>query len=289
MNLDEGLPFYCLQGKGLDGSAPFNTVEEAAHCYLEVIREIQPHGPYYLGGYCFGGNVAFEMARMLKQLGEPVAPIVLIDSFNPAYSRSITKSDMLFRLLRFYIRRVAFHTRRIFSLSPTIWIQYTTGRIKAMYVHAQRYVKKAFKGGNEWPVDPTSAEVDAAINASLEQILKRMQKAGPNATRKFVPKPYSGDALVVRVSERNTDPYEDYFLGWRPVIKGALESIEIDSTHEDILREPAVRLMAAIIDARLRKYSSGIALPPAARIDPESPDAAAPMMEEEPVDYPLAH
>src|ERR1700751_5667753 len=36
------------------------------------MRKVQPHGPYYLGGYCFGGNVAFEMARQLLQQGNSV-------------------------------------------------------------------------------------------------------------------------------------------------------------------------------------------------------------------------
>ena len=40
--------------------------------YIEDIRDIQPHGPYYLGGTCFGGLVAFEMACILRDQGEEV-------------------------------------------------------------------------------------------------------------------------------------------------------------------------------------------------------------------------
>ena len=48
-----------------------------ARFYLEEVRALQPHGPYYLGGYCFGGNVAYEMARQLRAQGERVAQILL--------------------------------------------------------------------------------------------------------------------------------------------------------------------------------------------------------------------
>jgi thioesterase domain-containing protein len=43
----------------------------------------QAKGPYYLGGYCFGGNVAYEMARILQQQGEEVALLALINSGPP--------------------------------------------------------------------------------------------------------------------------------------------------------------------------------------------------------------
>jgi amino acid adenylation domain-containing protein len=257
MAMDADLPFYCLQAKGLDGSEPFASVEEAARCYLDEIRTVQPHGPYYLGGYCFGGVVAFEMARILEQSDEPVAVLILIDSFNPAYLRFKPKGEMLLRLLRFYLRRIALHSRRIFSFRLDTWLNYAIGRLKAMYVHAQRFVKKVTDDeGNQLPVDPSTLEIEPVASAGLEEVLKRLKQVGPSIQRKFTPEPYNGDAVVFRVSERNEDPFEDYFLGWKPVIRGAIESSEIETTHEGILRDPAVRRLAERIDAKLRESSA---------------------------------
>ena len=57
-------PFFGLQAQGLDGSKKYlKTVEEMAAFYLEEIKQMQPEGPYYLGGFCLGGQVAFEMAQ----------------------------------------------------------------------------------------------------------------------------------------------------------------------------------------------------------------------------------
>jgi hypothetical protein len=240
MAMDEDLPFYCLQAKGLDGSDPFASIEEAARYYLDEIRTVQPHGPYHLGGYCFGGIMAFEMARMLEQSDEPVAVLILIDSFNPAYLRFKPTGEMLLRLLRFYFRRMAWHSGNIFSLRPGTWLNYVIGRLRAMYVHARRFVKKVTEDKHSQPpVDTSTLEIEPVASMDIEDILKRLNKVGPTVQRKFVPKPYGGDVVVYRVSDRNDDPFEDYFLGWKPVIHGTIESFEIETTHEGILRDPA--------------------------------------------------
>jgi thioesterase domain-containing protein len=47
------------------------------------MRTVQPRGPYFLGGYCFGGMVAFDMAQQLKKQKEEVALLVLLDPAIP--------------------------------------------------------------------------------------------------------------------------------------------------------------------------------------------------------------
>jgi len=54
----------------------------AAH-YLSQLREVQAEEPYFLGGYSFGGTIAFEMARQLQAGGEKVAFLFIIDSLSP--------------------------------------------------------------------------------------------------------------------------------------------------------------------------------------------------------------
>ncbi len=74
-------PFHALQAAGGDaGTEPVPTVHALAQSYLEAIRRVQPHGPYTLGGWSFGGFVAFEMARLLREAGEEVANLFLLDT-----------------------------------------------------------------------------------------------------------------------------------------------------------------------------------------------------------------
>ena len=78
LGLDQ--PFYGLQRQGLDGKQPLYTrIEDMATHYIQEIQTIQPNGPYFLGGYSFGGVVAFEMARQLQEQGQQVGILVMLD------------------------------------------------------------------------------------------------------------------------------------------------------------------------------------------------------------------
>src|SRR6267142_1811949 len=82
-NLDPDQPFYGLQSPGLDGSRPpLTRIEEMAALYVKEIRRVQPHGPYFMGGYCLGGTIAYEMAQQLRAGGEQVALLALFDTMN---------------------------------------------------------------------------------------------------------------------------------------------------------------------------------------------------------------
>ena len=70
-----------IQARGLDGhEAPHATVEAMAAEYLRAVKARQPEGPYYLCGYSFGGLVAFEVARRLRESGDEVALVGLFDT-----------------------------------------------------------------------------------------------------------------------------------------------------------------------------------------------------------------
>src|SRR5262249_55208892 len=75
-------PFFGLQPQGLDGRDSCHTrVEQMAAHYISEIRSIQPMGPYFLGGYSFGGIVAFEMAQQLTAQNQKVGLLILFDTF----------------------------------------------------------------------------------------------------------------------------------------------------------------------------------------------------------------
>ncbi|MBQ0053181.1 MAG: amino acid adenylation domain-containing protein [Bacteroidales bacterium] len=54
-------------------------IPEIASKYIEVLRAHQPHGPYYLGGWCYGGMIAYEMACQLTAAGELVEQLIMFD------------------------------------------------------------------------------------------------------------------------------------------------------------------------------------------------------------------
>ncbi|MDG4763203.1 amino acid adenylation domain-containing protein [Solwaraspora sp. WMMD406] len=79
-HLPDDQPVYALQASGVDaGTEPKRSVPALAASYLAAIRRVQPHGPYTIGGWSFGGVVAFEMARQLTVAAGQVEQLILID------------------------------------------------------------------------------------------------------------------------------------------------------------------------------------------------------------------
>ncbi len=97
--LGKNQPFYALQFRGVDGiMTPHNRVEDMAEEFLNDIRKVHPEGPYYLGGYSFGGLVAYEIIQRLLKNGDSVGGLVLIDTFIPHFSKLTLKKKLLTRL-----------------------------------------------------------------------------------------------------------------------------------------------------------------------------------------------
>ncbi len=73
--------FYSFEPEGLDGGRiARTTIEALAAHYIAEMRKVQPHGPYHLGGYCFGGLVAFEMAQQLLEQGDSAEMVVMFSA-----------------------------------------------------------------------------------------------------------------------------------------------------------------------------------------------------------------
>ncbi|MEI4262295.1 type I polyketide synthase [Roseovarius sp. D0-M9] len=85
-------PVWGLQARGLmGGAAPHRTMEAAATDYIAEMRRVQPEGPYYLSGFSGGGITAYEIAQQLRQQGQEVGLLALLDTplpQRPALSRA---------------------------------------------------------------------------------------------------------------------------------------------------------------------------------------------------------
>jgi thioesterase domain-containing protein len=86
-SLDADQPMYALQAVGLYGDEPpLASVEEQAARYIEEIKSVQPEGPYVVGGYCYGGLVALEIANRLAAAGDEVPLLVMFNATSPTYN-----------------------------------------------------------------------------------------------------------------------------------------------------------------------------------------------------------
>ncbi len=95
-------PFYGLQARGLLGAeAPHTDIKIAAADMIAEMQQIQPHGPYFLGGFSGGGITAYEIAQQLEAAGEEVAIVVLLDTPLPVRRPLEGKDRALIQLAEF--------------------------------------------------------------------------------------------------------------------------------------------------------------------------------------------
>ncbi|WP_414622036.1 amino acid adenylation domain-containing protein [Calothrix sp. CCY 0018] len=95
--LGNNQPFYGLQAQGFNrGEKVLTKVEDMAEFYVRNIQEFQPEGPLQIGGWSFGGVVAFEMAQQLLQQGREVSLLAILDSWVPILLDPNKKIDNLY-------------------------------------------------------------------------------------------------------------------------------------------------------------------------------------------------
>ena len=100
--MGEDQPFI---GVGLDPSdekrlADATTLGEFAEPLIQAIREAQPTGPYFIGGWCTAGILAYEVARKLMEEGSEVALLALVHATNPVHYRRIGARQLRMSKLR---------------------------------------------------------------------------------------------------------------------------------------------------------------------------------------------
>ena len=113
--LGEDQPVYGLNSPGVLGLPIPDNLEELAANMIREMREIQPHGPYLLAGYCSGGTTALEIARQLINEGEQVAMLAMIETYNWLTAPSTNPS--LATQISYGWQRVEFHIRNFLLLN----------------------------------------------------------------------------------------------------------------------------------------------------------------------------
>jgi thioesterase domain-containing protein/aryl carrier-like protein len=232
MNLPEDQPFWALQAPGLDGSAPVEYAKEIAALYLEEIRTVQPNGPYYLGGGSYGGVIAFEMAQQLLAQGEEVAMLALLDTYNLAYGKMIPRAKAIYCHARFFAQRAGANLQ-LTKMPLRQWPKHLgqmgrtsarlTGKMLRMFVAAPENQSQPKPAG---PSLDLKGENNRAVNT-----LERVRDANMRAVERYTPQPYSREITLFRASIRMAEPYQDEFLGWKPVAMGGIEMEIVPGHH----------------------------------------------------------
>ena len=234
-------PFYGLQAKGLDGKSDLHTTipEMAAH-YINEMREVQPQGPYLLGGRSSGGTIAFEMACQLKAAGEEVALLALLDTYPAGYFKLLPGAASFRQRMQRRARRWNCHLINLSQLKFADQISYLLNKLK--YVPAKikhKFYRRTYK-------------LYQRFGRPLPEVLKNIEELNFAAVKDFVPRVYPGPATLF-VADDLTAAYE-VEDGWRELV-AELDVIEIPGTHLDIIKEPHVSVLAEKLGACIRTAS----------------------------------
>jgi amino acid adenylation domain-containing protein len=122
-----------------DAPTPPVSVETLALEYLDLIRDVQPHGPYFLGGFSIGGALAYEVAQRLRQAGEEIGLIILLDSMLPGrgFKHFWAGVRRRLRLIRRHGVHHLLHVYRVYRTQMATRDEPNSQRIRA-YTQAMR-------------------------------------------------------------------------------------------------------------------------------------------------------
>ncbi|MFF2022992.1 amino acid adenylation domain-containing protein [Streptomyces sp. NPDC058171] len=238
-HLPQDQPVYALQASGtVPGSEPLDSIPEMAAGYLDAVRRVCPEGPYVIGGWSFGGFVAFEMARQLRR-SDPDAlhGTVLID---PIAVKQGERPD------------VADHSLLEWFFWELLWMERGgTAPVVALPDGLTQVAKFDFIVGHA-----TQAGVlPAGSSRTTVRRLFEMFRAHWRAILAYRPEPGDGDVVLLRATSElpevlqpmhgaaqslHTDPTN----GWGDLITGRLQVVDVPGDHLVLLEEPHVDVVA---------------------------------------------
>nr|MBA3786819.1 AMP-binding protein [Acidobacteriota bacterium] len=239
-HLDSAQPFYGVQALGLDGkSAPLNDVEEMAAAYLKEIRQIQPEGPYYLGGRSFGGTVAYEMARQLKERGEEIALLAIFDSYPKGWLKLCSEDEAARYKKEFLQLRIKRHLENWKQLG-------LIGKAK-YFLEKANYKKRKYKN-LLWQ---SREKLGVGAKQSVNTTIRGIEETNYLAIKKYIPKVYPGIVTFFCAVEEICP--EENLTGWQRLAQGGVEVVEVPGDHQTMIKEPCVQELAKALEKSISR------------------------------------
>ncbi|MFE9680703.1 amino acid adenylation domain-containing protein [Streptomyces sp. NPDC006285] len=228
-HLPPGRPVLAIEAPGIanEGEAEIS-VEAMATRYIDHLREIQPSGPYALGGWCFGGVIGYEVAGQLRAAGEEIEFLIGIDSRAPI-EENIPDSADDSTILSWFARDLAVPAGKTLDI-PADDLRALGG--DAAFDHI---------------LERAAAIGVLAEDADRAQILRYFEAYLANgiALQTYLPEPAELDLVLLRAVEEEADYGPE--LGWESLIKGSLDVIEVSGDHNSVMYEPHAEAAALAI------------------------------------------
>lgn len=231
-------PVYGIQAAGLDGTRPPapDAAAMVAH-YVDLVREVQPHGPYRLLGWSYGGFVAHAMACALQERGERVELLAMLDAPQP--HGTAHDPEAVERQVASLLTRMAGLPAGPGTVPPDV--ASVLDRIDAAVT-----------------ADPASSPVTRAEAAAIAEVMRNNLRIAPQ----FVPGSYHGDVLFFSAAQEETADFPTDLAvmagkadSWRPHVDGTLHDHRVPCGHYDMTEPEPIALIGAAVAKALRATS----------------------------------
>jgi thioesterase domain-containing protein len=236
----------------LDGEQPpLTRIEDIAAYYIKALRKVQPSGPYFLGGWSFGGLVAFEMAQQLMRGGHQVALLALLDTLAP-----IPGNIPSFREGFKFLLTTATRSTWSFLLDYFYLITASNKHKSNTFLARFPNFNKLFQGlGSSESLSSLWGKVALANlipQESRERILSelnirpmlRVYQANTQANLNYIPQFYPNPITLLRTSGESSIAHKDPTLGWSQLARGKVEVHRVPGNHLTMLKKPHVQVLA---------------------------------------------
>lgn len=240
-HLDPDQPFYGLQSIGLDGrSAPLTDLGSMADAYLKEICEVQPVGPYYLGGRSFGGTIAYEMARRLRAEGEDVALLAIFDSYPKGWLKLFSRDETHNHRRQFLRMRARRHLQLWLGLSLAEKFRY--GWTKLGY--KSRKLRNIL-----WQISQKIRPASESVNTTIRNI----EEINYLAIKNYVPEVYDGTVTFFSADEEVCP--EENLTGWGVLAAGGVNVLSVPGDHQTMIKSPHVADLAQRLEEVISRTS----------------------------------
>jgi phthiocerol/phenolphthiocerol synthesis type-I polyketide synthase E len=232
LHLGADQPFYGLQSIGTDGSRPpLTRIEEMAALYVAEIRKVQPTGPYFLGGYCGGGTIAFEVAQQLVACGETVALLALFDTMNWSKIPLTMRSRGTY-----HFQRLSFHARSFLRLNFSEKARFFREKTATLRSRIPIWRGMLLAKFGRKSAGPTSGAL----------ALASVWLANDLACWNYHPRPFSGKITDFR-PEQQYRLFDRPGLKWEEFARGGHEVVLLPVYPAGMLVEPFVKHLSAAL------------------------------------------
>ena len=226
-------PFYAFRAQTLNGATAIpRSVEELASAYVRELRNLQPHGPYQLGGWSFGGLVAFEMALQLAASGEEIALLALLSSYLSKSGVSMPPPRLRDFVLGFFHEYgLDVEPTKTDGLNRSQLLQYAFALARQAGIISQQLVFSDF----------------CRVMEQKWRVYRLHLRLG----RRYVPQARLERVILLEAEDTSLDgrgPFED----WNTFATQVSRHL-VPGNHFTILREPQVRHLAALLRQYLQK------------------------------------